>query len=304
MPRSWPRVLTGWNFSATAVNRNNIHFILIVPESISIHLLDAVFRAKRGIKSLPPLHGARWSAWLRFACKNIGIALDAAVLGLLPLRNGQNPIAEGEIVALRLITDGNGLASLRPLMSAMASVSPRGEFSSHTLEFLFWKDVVGQQNFARDAPLEESEPVPLAIGSFGGEIEKLMGLNAFTLVFNTPLRLKLPPGSERKGGERMRFCQSDFFADGGAINYLCEKIRFLNPVGCPGTLKLVGHNLRWYDMRYNESRHIALGGLMGKIACSGALDRETATRLVLGQYLGAGKNPLFGLGYWRIPEIS
>lgn len=273
-----------------------------MPEAISI--LDAVFRAKRRIKSLPPLHGARWSAWLRFACKNLDIPLDQAVLGLLPLRNGQKPITEGEVVALRLMTDENGLGNLRPLISALASTPEHGEFSSRTLDFLFWKDVIGGRNFAPDAALEKSNPLPLAPEALGCEIEKLLGLDSFSLVFNTPLRLKLPPGVERKGGEAMRFCQPGFFMDGSAINYLCEKIRFINPVGCLAKLKLVGHDLHWYDMRYNESRHIALGGLMGKIACSGALGRETAARLVLGQYLGAGKNPLFGLGYWRIPELA
>lgn len=63
-------------------------------------------------------------------------------------------------------------------------------------------------------------------------------------------------------------------------------------------------DLGWCDMRYGQLRHISLGGVVGELYFSTSPSLEAALRFVWGQYFGAGKNPRFGLGFWRIPEIA
>ena len=58
------------------------------------------------------------------------------------------------------------------------------------------------------------------------------------------------------------------------------------------------------DMRYSREWQIALGVVVGEMRFGVPPDGTVAERLVRGQYLGAGRNARFGLGYWRIPELD
>jgi len=51
-------------------------------------------------------------------------------------------------------------------------------------------------------------------------------------------------------------------------------------------------------------RPALLGGLVGVLRLEGPVSPEAALAITAGQYLGAGKNPRFGLGMYRIPELE
>ncbi|MBD5641616.1 MAG: hypothetical protein HDQ91_04275 [Desulfovibrio sp.] len=268
-----------------------------------IYLVDGVFLVTRSIRSLPDYHGARWSAWLRHACRQFGCQLDSLARGFVPLRSGQAPLRAGEVVCLRLLTENPGQFGV--LGNALAQGEPHGEFSRLTLRLLFWQDAIsGKRHPPEEAPCGLE---PLTLKHLREETTLLAGLDSFSLHFHTPLRLKLPSGCRGEGRERDDYCQPEFFRSARAIGYLASKIRFWQFADRDEveSLPVAGEgNLRWHDLRYNQERRIALGGVAGAIRCNGRIGARLAEKLVLGQYLGAGKNPLFGLGYWQIPELA
>lgn len=272
----------------------------------NIHVLECVFLSKRAIRSLPQWHGARWSAWLRFACKRIGIPLKDILLGIVPLRNGVQSVSQGETLVLRALVNESGLGYLEALARSLLTLDSHGEFSSASLELLFWRDVLSEKTYAPLNP--PSQPEPLTYTAFSAEIQLLQNLDSWRLDFFVPLRLKLPAWEKRQGHEVKTFCAAEFFNSPKALAYLASKIRFMESCSSPlddsdESLLPETCDLAWKDIRYSESRQIALGGLAGHLSFCSPPNQELATRLVLGQYLGAGKNPLFGLGYWQIPEL-
>lgn len=266
----------------------------------NIYLLDAVFLARRHIRSLPPFHGARWSAWLRFACADLGHKLNDLALGLHPLRNGSTPIAQGETSILRLLTDDAGLGKLGNLPNALMNTPARGEFSPANLEFLFWRDAVTGASHPPAAP----HASPLGPEVIREERELLAGLAQWRIIFHVPLRLALPAGQRPGGSDVQKYCPASFFSQNQALAHLCAKIRILDGEMPHCEPQISANSLVWEEMRYSQSRQIALGGLLGCLEYRGAPGEALAQKLVLGQYLGSGKNPLFGLGYWRIPELD
>lgn len=271
----------------------------------NIYLIDAVFQAKKFIRSLPHLHAARWGAWLRFACSGLGMRLNDILYGLLPLRNGQNPVTPGEQISLRLITCESGVRHLARLAQSMRAIQ-RGEFSPESFDLLFWKDAIGGGNFSPECSLDVTCLAPFGGEALAKEIAMLETQKSWTLAFHVPLRFKLPPAAGQRGKGVTQFCPPTFFADGRSLRYLFGHIRHLEDCDASmlSVVNVLESRLAWVDMRYNEFRQIALGGVMGHMKCGGAMNRETAQRCVFGQYLGVGKNPLFGLGYWRIPELD
>lgn len=270
-----------------------------------LYLVDAAFLARRTIRSLPEFHGARWSAWLRHACRQCGLALDDMLMGILPLRSGQTPIRAGEVILLRMVVGEPG--RLGALGAAMANTACRGEFSPQAFELCFWRETLSGRRHPPDvAPCGLA---PLTLEQVRAQAERLASLNSFTLDLHTPLRLKLPQGLRQRGPEVESYCQQDFFSSGRALEYLAAKVRFWEFAEAASLLEdacltCAASNLAWCDLRYNQERRVALGGLTGRLACAGRIGLPVAERLALGQYLGAGKNPLFGLGYWNIPELA
>lgn len=105
-----------------------------MPMREKIFLAWVRFRAVREIRSLPPYHGERWSAWFRFACRHAGLEAETVFLGLYPLRNGQDPILKGEELTVRLVLDLDGCKTLPALLASLAEMEARGEFSGSSLQ--------------------------------------------------------------------------------------------------------------------------------------------------------------------------
>lgn len=264
-----------------------------------VHCVDMRFEALRPIRSLPPFHGARWSAWLRFACVHAGLCMDDMLHALLPLRNGAEPVRRGECLTLRLLIPSQTLPVLPRLVRAMLDMPPRGEFSGRSLHFAGFQDGID------GSPVQPGELTPHTVAPLSAErlaerIEAVRRGGCRRLTFTTPLRLTLPAGEKKAADGVRRFCDADFFRQGNALRHLLGHIRLLPPVVCGAEMRVESVRLHWADMRYSRERAVALGGLVGEICLTGRPDAETARRLVLGEYLGAGKNARFGLGFWRL----
>lgn len=244
----------------------------------NIHIIDAIFLARRDIRSLPDWHAARWSGWLRFACARIGVPLNAILLGLLPLRNGKRFIRQGDSLILRLILKTSGLSHLASLGRMIRNMESLGEFSTSSLELLFWRDALAHHNHPPDCQTMDAEPLSLDLLS--REITRLVALENFSLDFFVPMRLKAPHPEDRNQRRETTFCAPDFFASRDALAYLCARIRardMLPPCQQSSMrIRLVSHALSWQDIRYNETRKIALGGLTGIVTLSAPLDEDMA----------------------------
>ncbi len=271
----------------------------------SVYCVDMQFEARQVIKSLPPFHGARWSAWLRFACFQAALRMEDIVYALLPLRHGTARITPGECLMLRLLVPPNALPVLPRMVRAMLEMPPRGEFCGRSLHFVGFREGID------GTPLITSEltpqtVLPLTAARLADRIVVAQQWERWSVRFSAPLRLTLPAG-EKKGADGVRrFCDARFFRQDGALSHMLQHVRLLAPAVCGTDIRLQDVRLRWEDMRYNRERTVALGGVIGEICAAGHPDAETARRLVLGEYLGAGKNGRFGLGFWRLfgPDAS
>ena len=264
-----------------------------------VHCVDMQFAARRAIRSLPPFHGARWSAWVRYACARAGLRMEECVHALLPLRNGTSPVLPGERLPLRLLVPVSALAVLPQLVRAMLDMPPRGEFSGLSLRFLGVQDGIDGRPLAASA-LGPHMTSPVSAERLAGRIAALRQGDRCRLQFFTPLRLTLPAGEKRTADGVRRFCDAQFFRRDDALPHLLAHVRLLPPVVSGTDMRVDEVRLRWEDMRYSRERGVALGGLVGELGMTGRPDAETARRLVLGEYLGAGKNARFGLGFWRL----
>lgn len=268
-------------------------------EMDAVYCVDAAFTARHEIKSLPACHGARWSAWLRFACARLALRLENIVYALLPLRRGVSFILPGEELGLRLIVPHAALSLLPRIVEAMMEMPPQGEFSCRSLHFTAFREGVGGQPCAL-SELAASSVAPLTAERLAERVLFLQDCQSWSLNLFTPLRLTLPAGRKKGGDGVRRFCDPLFFQQETALPHLLSHVRLLPPVMCGQGMRLRAVSLHWEDMRYSRDRRMALGGVVGKIHVAGRPDAETARRLVLGEYLGAGKNGRFGLGFWRI----
>ena len=271
-----------------------------------IYLLDCLFLCRAPVRSLPAWHGARWSAWLRFAAASQGIRLEDVVAGVLPLQSGTRPLLPGCMPVLRLAVPAEGFSHVPALLRAMVDLEPRGEFSSLSLLPVRISDAVGGASGPAETGLEMDACTALSTDSLGEETVALKGLSSWRLCLCGPLRLTLPAGMKHTGMHGVeRLCRPEFFQeDPRAVAHLLAGVRDGQKKECGDGLRPSMVELRWEDMRYSRERQIALGGIVGEMRFDKAPGNIEAERLVLGQYLGAGKNARFGLGYWRIPELD
>lgn len=268
-------------------------------------LIDLEFRALRRISSLPPWHGARWSAWLRLACRQRGFRLEDLALAILPLRHGIEPIRAGEMLTLRLLLKADGLPLLPALTGALAETGGGGEFSADSLVPCLARDGTGARILWAGRGSGWLKPASFSQETLLPAICALREMEEWSLHFAGPLRLPLPPKDAQRGGGVAKFARPDDLLAEKGLDNLLARVRFM---GAESLLPLeatpLWARLRWEDLRYSRDRKIALGGIAGVCRWCGKPDFAQARRLVLGQYLGAGKNARFGLGFWNIPELG
>lgn len=243
-----------------------------------LYVADLFFKASGDSGSPPLYHGARWHAWLREAARG-SVDFEAAIFGLFPMRSGRRSFAPGETVVLRLILTEYGRENLDKLTAGLASADLGLEFGPGTLrlELVNVNPVLEEQLNRAAAQLRREE--------------------RFAIDLLSPLRLVLPPGKKSKDGGRERYCPPEFFDRPEAPTWLLSHVR---PEGAPTALKIASFDLAWRDLRYSRDRRVALGGVVGKIAFAGRAEPDAARAIALGSILGAGKNPRFGLGFWRV----
>lgn len=255
------------------------------------------FKAKRPIRSLPPYHGSRWHAWLRYGLAGVP-DLDKAIFGILPFRSGQAPVGEGAVIVTRLILSEYGLEIFPHIVEAFLKGPVQGEFSRQSLQLCLIKDSIGG---AALYPLFQM-PVPFTEKAVTAEITWLLTCPQIHIKFLAPVRLPLPAGLKDSSSELGRFCGADFLGTARGIAHLLARVRTCSQDVQPD-LEVLASRLGWEDMRYNRDRRIALGGVTGEVILTRPRNFAQAQALVLGQYFGSGKNARFGLGYWRIREL-
>ena len=269
----------------------------------NIFFIDMVFQARQVIRSVPPFHGARWSAFFRYVCRQGKIPMEQAILGILPFRSGRRLIQKGESMQIRLLCSDFGVAILNDLVENIRNLPTYGEFDAKRLQLLDIRDGLNDRNGIKSTIPETFTKFDIA--HCVDECTHLAACSQWHIVFYCPLRLKCPSTKDTPSFEKMFFCTADFFRQiPYASQHLLSHVRYVEHPDASYGFTIQSDSLSWVDMRYSRDRKIALGGLYGELLCEGSLSRDAATLLVLGQYLGCGKNPRFGLGWWRIPELD
>lgn len=270
--------------------------------------VDLLFEVANKVRSLPFYHGARWNAWIRFACKEAHLCADEVFESLFALRSGQTPLNIGEIVCLRLVTREKSLTFLPTLVRCMMNMPPKGEFCSANLRFIGFIDTV-KRRFLSEDNLIAGQVIPVSIKYFEEESEILRSSKIANIEFLSPIRLALPAGEKHCGmREKDRLCDTSWFSsEQNAVGHMLSHIRGITTLHESAMrdikVNIIEKNLRWHDMRYNKQRTIVIGGIVGKLQVN--IDTYSAALLLtIGQYLGSGKNRRFGLGFWRIAELD
>ena len=252
---------------------------------------------------------------LRFVAGAAGVDLEKTCRLAIAQRQGQKSWQPGEHVRLRLGLDPDSALEAAVLLRTMhTNKTGKGEFRNGVTLQLSGLETPMQTGNTPEANLaaflENSLPLPVCnLENFAKEFVRFLSIadRPWHLEFLTPARLPLPEGQKKE----FPFAMPNFFATHPlALDCLVSRLRSLPPDIAqqqqPSTegLRITGLDLRWEDMAYNEDRKIQLGGIIGHIAMQGRPAPETAMALVAGQYLGAGKNPRFGMGMYRIPELE
>jgi len=264
------------------------------------HLLTLGFVVTAPIRRLPHFHGPHWSALFR----NLFSSLDAEIKALnptvwvQPFETGILDYEVGDRITLGLVVNLNSAPALELLLSRF-NECPVGK--GHFQPGVTVKLESAVSRLTR-APWQAKD-LPLSEAFLEDEIESLSRLETFSIETISPLRIPRPPGSKKS---EHHYCDEDFFLS-GKHNEPCRRI--VDKVRGEVSLSLSPQNLldikegalTWLDVAYSGK---TMGGVVGVLEIVGRPHPEQARRLVLGQYLGVGKNAAFGFGFYRIPELD
>ncbi len=271
-------------------------------------LLELRFRTIAPVRKLPHYHGPQWSALMRNALKPHldGMNMAAAGVGVHPVETGVMAYEPNEPVHLGLTFPARLRNEIAGMLDEFNSIkTPGGHFQpgrTIRLEEVFCR--ISQR------PCSAEEAAVLDADVLKPEIDELQRLDGFTLHLYSPLRLPRPAGHKVKGHS---YCDEEFFLGGEnaatdpsmPLGHLLNRLRLDGPPPQDGAgLRVCGGALRWLDSKYGRGFKKTIGGPVGKLKVAGRPGREAAERLVLGQYVGAGKNAAFGLGFYRIAELD
>lgn len=284
-------------------------------------LLELRFQALLPIRNLPFYHGPQWSALFRHCLRNFlpaGASPATEGIWIHPVETGIAAYEAGEPIHLGLTFPAPHLPAVEALLRSFnALFVGEGHFQpgrTIRLEAVVCR-VSGQTlSFSPEPSADGVEdgvakwaPRPITPGNLAPEVEFLTGLDAFRIVFAAPLRLTRPSGYK---SARHRYGDEDFFLDApdmgkAAMDHLLKKIRLPDSLPMKASdLTIIAGGLLWVDVPYGSGVGKTIGGVMGTLRIAERPNRETAERLVLGQCVGAGKNPAFGLGFYTIPELD
>ena len=265
------------------------------------HLLNLRFAVQAPIRRLPHFHGPHWSALFRNFFNTFDVKLKALnpLVWVQPIETGITAYEVGDRITLGLVVDLKSAPALELLLSRFNHTSVgQGHFQPGVTIKL--ESAVSRLT---GRPWCAAEP-PLSTALLEPEIDFLTRRETFTLETLSPLRIPRPAGAKKNAH---RYCDEEFFLageHGDVVRRILDKVRgetALPATAAPDRLSVKGGALTWLDVAYSGK---TMGGVVGVLEISGRPDREQARRLVLGQYLGVGKNAAFGLGFYRIPELD
>jgi len=298
-------------------------------------LFELRFRILAPIRKLPHYHGAQWSALLRYALKPYlpaGLSMDKAGVSCIPIETGIDTYEAGEPVHVgfdfpvehmpaicRMLADFNHLAVgeghfIPGRTILLESVRNRITDQLYSIENLKSFSV---EHAKRDGLFLTEEMV-------APEIDSLTKLQQFNIVFYTPLRLNRPEGHKKV---KHTFCDEAYFTPSAdrpliSLDHFASRTGHIrngsqqhDATNVVTGLTVSDNSLIFVDIPYGgrdnkwrrisqEKDPVTLGGIVGKLKIAGPPDAGIARRLVMGQYTGVGKNHVFGLGYYTIPELD
>lgn len=254
------------------------------------------------IEYLPHFHGPQWSAMFRFILKPLLSEqqdMAGANIWVHPVEMGTVRYDKNEAVHLGITA---AVEQQKLLAEALRNMDASHCKDGH---FLPGKTIALQSVHCRLCGGSWFDDCGCALSwdKVKDEVDTLCSLDSFTISLMSPLRLTRPEGHKNMGH---RYCDNDFFnSSNNPLSHFVDKIREIDhpTVGGQG-LHVNRAELLWLDIPYGEVIKKTLGGVTGRVYVSGKPDKETAERLVIGQYTGAGKNASFGLGFYLIPELD
>ena len=265
-------------------------------------LLDMRLTALAPIRQLPHFHGVQWSACLRHLLRPVlgGKSLAEAGIWPVPMESGIDRYERGESIQLGLVCPadcavavGGALQQFSPTSGATGHFQPGVTVACHEIHCRI-----------ADTPWQAQRSTPLDDEHLAEEIALLASLPRFTLRFTTPLRLTRLAGNK---GDGHRYLDAESFSGpdcSASLTALLQRIRGMGESELDaGRLAIAESAVTWIDLPYGGHAGKTLGGIVGSIVISGTPTLEAARRLVIGQYLGAGKNPAFGFGFFEIEEL-
>lgn len=262
------------------------------------------FRTLSEINVLPFYHGMHWYAMFRhlydFYLQSY-FPLDEYQLWTLPTDSGIYHYKPDEFIYLSLTLPKSHNDMVLTLLSDFPNYTEATEGHFQPNETI---QLEGFTNRCGDLT------VPLRPEELHQEIEQLLELDSFTLEFQSPFRVERPPQAKKMHNQ---FYDADFFwhpidsENNDNFWFFFKKLRkqTLEPDG--SKLSISGKGLYWHDMDYGKQpskKRKQIGGTWGTLICKGRVEPNFAKALVLGQYLGIGKCPNFGFGFYQIPELE
>lgn len=276
---------------------------MVIPPLI---LLELRLRALKPIRKLPHFLGPHFSAMLRHLLREAlpdEASLAQAGVWLQTVESGIVAYEEGEPIGLGLTFP----AELAPCIGqALAGFNETVQAQGH---FQPGVTVALDEVWCRisDAPWDRRRPCPLTAEILAPEVERLLHLDRWSLLLQSPLRLTRPAGAK---AQSHRYVDEDYLdaarREGhNPLEILRDRMRLPGAeavdVACGG---FHGGGCTWLDVPYGNPKGKSLGGLIGRLHFSGRLTPQAATLLVAGQYFGSGKNAPFGFGFYDLPELA
>jgi CRISPR-associated protein Cas1 len=275
----------------------------------AVHLAQLRFRVCAPIEGLSIYHGPMWNALFRDLLRphlppaaklhETGIYLNPIETRLIRLQAG-DPLHVGLVFPVE---------AAAAVCAALAGFNdwrtPRGNLrpgETILLENLQCR-VSGQT--VQNGEIAPHHLRVLDDRALAPERAALAAADRFSLIFYTPLRLFRPEGQKQDGHN---LCDPHYFLgsrdDGrSALAHLLTHLGAgADPADRTG-LRIGGGTLFLLDNTYGRFK-TPIGGVTGRLDLTGRPTAEEARLLVLGQYLGLGKNRTFGLGFYHFPELD